>query len=344
MRPLLQVTSQGLFCSVGDFYVDPWRPVHRAVVTHAHSDHARWGCDRYLVAAEGETVFRTRLGQQAHLKCLPYGESLDLNGVKVSLHPAGHILGSAQIRLEYRGEIWVVSGDYKTEPDATCTAFEPVRCHTFVTESTFGLPIYRWPPQREVFRQINAWWQANQAAGKASLLMGYALGKSQRLLAGLNPEIGPIYAHGAVEKLNRAYRATGIDLPETRYVSEAPKQTDWSQALILAPPSAYGTTWTRRFRSLSAGFASGWMQIRGTRRRRSVDRGFVLSDHVDWPSLHATIRATAAERVLVTHGYSAVLVRWLREQGWEAEMLETLYSGETDDEADQSEDTPAEAT
>lgn len=344
MTSLLQVTSQGLYCSAGDFFVDPWRPVERAVVTHAHSDHARWGCDRYLVAAEGETVFRTRLGQQAQLKCLPYGESLDLNGVKVSLHPAGHILGSAQIRLEYRGEVWVVSGDYKTEPDSTCATFDPVTCHTFVTESTFGLPIYRWPSQQRVFEQINHWWRANQAAGKASLLMGYALGKSQRLLAGLDASIGPIYTHGAVEKLNKAYRSAGVMLPETQYVSEAPKNTDWSKAMIIAPPSTYGTPWTRKFRSLSAGFASGWMQIRGTRRRKSVDRGFVLSDHVDWPSLQATIQATQAERILVTHGYSAVVVRWLREHGFDADILETLYAGEGEDAADSTEDSPEETS
>src|SRR5437764_6884491 len=246
MPPLLTPTDDGLYCPPGDFHVDPWKPVPRAVVTHAHSDHARWGCAHYLAAAAGEHVLRARLGPAAHIHPLPYGEPVTIRGVKVSFHPAGHILGSAQVRLEHRGEVWVVSGDYKTEPDATCAPFEPVRCHVFVSESTFGLPIYRWPPQAEVFGEINAWWRANQAAGKATLLFGYALGKAQRLLAGLDPSIGPIFCHGAVEKLNTAYRASGVHLPPTKYAATV-KGVDWSQALVVAPPSAHGTPWARKF-------------------------------------------------------------------------------------------------
>ena len=327
---LLQPTEHGLYCAEGDFHVDPWRPVPRAVITHAHADHACWGCGRYLTSAEGRHVLRVRMGREAVIDAADYGEAIDIRGVRVSLHPAGHILGSSQVRVEHRGEVWVASGDYKVEPDATCTPFEPVRCHTFITESTFGLPIYRWPAQSAVFAEINAWWAANRAAGRASLLYGYALGKAQRLLAGLDPAIGPIWTHGAVEKLNRAYRETGIRLPPTRYAGAAEKGTDWAGAMIVAPPSAHATPWTRRFGSASAGFASGWMSIRGARRRKAVDRGFVLSDHVDWPSLLGAIRATGAERVLVTHGYSAIVVRWLLENGFEAGTLATQYQGEPD--------------
>ena len=231
------------------------------------------------------------------------------------------------------GEIWVVSGDYKTDPDPTATAFEPVPCHTFVTESTFGLPVYRWPPQREVFDDINAWWRANQESGKASLLYGYALGKAQRLLAGLDPGIGPILTHGAVERMTQVYRDAGMLLPPTTYAATLDRRTDWSRAVILAPPSADGSVWTRRFGSHSTGFASGWMLIRGARRRRSLDRGFPLSDHVDWPSLLDAISATGAERVWVTHGFTAPVVRWLGEHGLDAIAVETRFEGDVDDEA-----------
>jgi putative mRNA 3-end processing factor len=331
---LLQLTDAGLYCPAGDFYIDPWRPVTRAVVTHAHADHARRGSSAYLVARAGERVFRTRLGHDAPLQCAEYGEIVSVNGVEVSLHPAGHILGSAQVRVAHQGEVWVVSGDYKTEPDPTCAAFEPVRCHTFVSESTFGLPIYRWPPQAEVFGEINAWWRANQAAGKASILYGYALGKAQRLLAGLDAGIGPIFTHGALVQLTDDYRASGVTLPETRYVGNMERGFDWSQALILAPPSAHGTPWMRKFGLAASGFASGWMRIRGTRRRRAVDRGFVLSDHADWPGLLGAIQATGATRVWATHGYAAVLARWLQEHGYEAAVVQTRFEGEGEAEAE----------
>ncbi|MGV3617157.1 MAG: ligase-associated DNA damage response exonuclease [Fimbriimonas sp.] len=329
-KDLLTMTDRGLYCPDGDFYIDPWRPVDRAVITHAHSDHARWGMGRYLCSAEGERPLRMRVGMDAAIETVEFGEPILINGVNVSLHPAGHILGSSQIRVEHRGQVFVVSGDYKTEGDSTCTAFEPVRCHTFITESTFGLPIYRWSPQGEIFAQIDAWWRQNQAAGKCSVLMGYALGKSQRALAGVDPEIGPIFLHGAVEKMTMAYRGHGVPLPETRTVPEATKGFDWSQALVIAPPSANGTPWMRRFGDHSTAFLSGWMAIRGARRRRAVDRGFVLSDHVDWPSLMTAIGETGAESVWVTHGYSAVVARYLEDQGLDAKVLATAWEGEQD--------------
>jgi putative mRNA 3-end processing factor len=331
---LLEMTPRGLHCPRGDFYIDPWTPVDRAVITHAHGDHARWGSRAYLAAREGERVLRTRLGPEARIRTVGFGEPVEVNGVRISLHPAGHILGSAQVRVEHGGEVWVVSGDYKSEPDPTCTPFEAVRCHSFVTESTFGLPVYRWRPQAEVFEGIAAWWRGNREAGRASVLYGYALGKAQRLLAGLvGREEGPILTHGAVERLNADYRDSGITLPETTYAGAATGRADAAGALIVAPPSVAGGTWLRRFGSFSDAFASGWMRVRGARRRRGVDRGFVLSDHVDWPALLGAVEATGAERVWVTHGYREPLVRLLRQRGLEAEAVASRWEGESDAEA-----------
>ena len=326
---LLESTERGLYCAAGDFYIDPWQGVDRAVITHAHGDHARWGSRHYLASREGTGVLQTRLGAGARIHPAEFGQSLSINGVRVSLHPAGHILGSAQVRVEHGGEIWVVSGDYKTEPDPTCTAFETVRCNTFITESTFGLPIYRWCPQEEVFADIIDWWSANKAVGRTSVIYGYALGKAQRILAGLrNADVGPIYTHGAVERLNADYRAAGIELPSTAHAGSMPRRHDFAGSLIVAPPSAGGSTWLRRFGNMSQAFASGWMQVRGARRRRGMDRGFVLSDHVDWPALLATVSATGAERVIVTHGYREPVVRWLSEQGLDARSMASQWEGE----------------
>jgi putative mRNA 3-end processing factor len=259
---------------------------------------------------------------------MEYGQSRKIGDVTVSFHPAGHVLGSSQIRVEHAGDVWVASGDYKTTADRTCAAFEPVRCNTFITESTFGLPIYRWLPQDQVFEQIDTWWRENQEAGRTSILFAYSLGKAQRLIAGVNAQIGPIFCHGAVQKLNEVYRESGIELPPTLPAVEQPKGYDWSRALIVAPPSCNGTPWMRKFGNVSAAFASGWMRLRGARRRESLDRGFVLSDHADWPGLLGAIEATGAEQVLVTHGYRAPLVKWLEEHGKTARSLETKFEGE----------------
>lgn len=323
---LLQLTESGLYCPAGDFYIDPWKPVERAIITHGHSDHCRWGMERYLTAEPGLQVLRTRLGNDAKIDTVPYGEKLTVNGVKVSLHPAGHLLGSAQVRIE-DGQTWVVTGDYKTEHDPTCAPFELQKCHGFVTESTFGLPIYRWKPDREVFDGIDAWWAANQAEGKCSVLTGYSLGKAQRLLAGVG-QLGPIVVHGAIARMNEAYRWAGVPLPKVQTTHELKRGFDFGQALVVAPPGATATPWIRRFGETSTAFASGWMAIRGIRRRMSIDRGFVLSDHVDWPSLHATIDATGAEDVWVTHGYAPQVVRYLTEHGKNAKVLPTRFTGE----------------
>ncbi len=326
---LVIARPEGLYCPPGDFYIDPWRPVERAVITHGHGDHARNGNRHYLTASPGAGILRSRLGADINLQTLDYGQRLDHGGVTLSLHPAGHVLGSAQVRLEYRGEVWVASGDYKVEPDGTCAPFEPVRCHTFITESTFGLPIYCWEPQQQIFDQINAWWRENIALGKASVLFCYSFGKAQRILHGLDPSLGPILVHGAVEPLNRVYREAGVALPATLHASEMDKHDPrMRQALILAPPSAAGSSWMRRFGDYSDAFASGWMRLRGTRRRRGVDRGFVLSDHADWPGLLWAIEQTGAQRVMVTHGSVAVLVRYLCERGLDAQAFVTEYGDE----------------
>jgi len=335
---VLTMTDAGLYCPAGDFHIDPWRPVERAVVTHAHADHLRWGSKRYLVSRAGEAVTRARLGPESVVQVAEYGHSLALNRAAVSLHPAGHVLGSAQIRVEVQGEVWVVSGDYKTRgDDPTCAPFEPVRCHGFVTESTFGLPIYQWASSPAIFAGVNDWWRANAAAGKASVIYAYSLGKAQRVLAGLDPSIGPIITHGAVERLTAAYRETGVALPATRYcgVAEAngKSKEQYAGCMIVAPPSAEGSPWVRKFSPHSSAVASGWMAIRGTRRRRAVDRGFVLSDHADWNGLQWAIREAGASRVWVTHGYTAVLVRALRERGLDAEVLATKFEGEAGSDA-----------
>lgn len=334
-KDLLRTTEHGLYCEAGDFYIDPWMPVDRAVITHAHGDHARWGSRTYVCSVECERVLRTRLGD-ANIATRQWRESFQVNGVNLSFHPAGHILGSSQIRVQHGGETWVVSGDYKTEPDPTCTPFEPVRCDVFVTESTFGLPIYRWPKESEVFDDIAGWWRRNREAGRASIVFAYALGKAQRLLAGLSRIAeGNFYTHGAVERLNRDYRDTGIALPATTYASSVQKGHDWTGAMIVAPPSAGGSLWMRRFGSSSTAFVSGWMCVRGARRRRSVDRGFVLSDHVDWPALMSTIDATGAKRVMVTHGYRESVVRTLLERGIDAQTLASRWEGEGEEESEE---------
>ncbi len=331
MSDLLQVTKAGLYCELGDFYIDPYVPVNRAIVSHAHSDHARWGCDSYLAASSSERLLRMRMQEDAEFTFLAFGQSIDLGGVRISLHPAGHILGSAQIRLEHRGRVEVVTGDYKLGDDPTCESWQPIQCHRLITESTFGLPVYRWPEQSKTAAQINEWWRAAKQEGKCCVLYGYAIGKSQRLLASLDHSIGPIFTHGAVEKGCQAYRQSGIKLPCTSYVGDVEQGTDFRGAMVIAVPSAHGTAWLRRFGRITTAMASGWMMIRGSRRRRSVDRGFVVSDHVDWPSLLDAVRECGAESIWVTHGYTASVARYLSELGYDAMPIQQHGRGENDE-------------
>jgi len=311
---VIEVRPAGLYCAAGAFYIDPWGEVERAVITHAHSDHARPGSQSYLTTHAGEALLRARVGPEATIQGVEYGERVTMNGVAVSLHPAGHILGSAQVRMEQGGEVWVVSGDYKLEPDPTCAPFEPLRCHTFVTESTFALPIFRWPSAPATADAIQDWWRSSRQAGKTSVLFAYPLGKAQRVLAAL-AAIGPVHTHPSVEAYSRLYREEDIALPANAGVSK--------ESLVVAPPSVMGSSWLKPFGAISTAMVSGWMRIRGTRRRRSLDRGFVLSDHADWPALLRAIDETRAETVWVTHGYRAPLVRWLEERGRRAVMVET---------------------
>ena len=328
---LVSATDTGLACKAGGFHIDPWRPAETALVTHAHADHARPGSQVYYAAAPGVGLLRKRLGADADIRPVEWGERLAFGDTTVSFHPAGHVLGSAQIRIEGEEGVWVVSGDYKRDADPTCAPFEVVPCDTFITEATFALPIYRWKPGRETAAEIHDWWQGNAASGRPSVLFCYALGKAQRVLAELTAFTDRcVYVHGAVDALVGVYREAGVAMLPTERV-DLRRKGDYAGELIVAPPGAAGSTWMRRFRQASTGFCSGWMRIRGQRRRRGYDRGFVLSDHADWPSLLRTIEETGASRVLATHGHTDALVRLLRERGVDAAALETLYEGSGDD-------------
>lgn len=331
--PLVRSTPKGLYCEAGDFYIDPFRSVARAVITHAHSDHARPGSEAYLCASPGMGLIGERVGLEANIEGLAFGEIRRINGVQLSLHPAGHILGSAQVRIEHGGEVWVVSGDYKRQTDRSCESFELGECDTFITECTFGLPVYHWPSVDVVFEEINAWWRSNQQLDLTSVLFAYALGKAQRVLAGVDPAIGPIGIHGAVARFLPYYAREGYLLNPARHVDSKSIAKLKGRGLVIAPSSAQGSTWLRKFGKASTAFASGWMRIRGARRRRALDRGFIVSDHVDWDGLINTIRETRAQNIGVTHGYSSPLVRWLSENGWNAFEVSTDFAGE--EEADE---------
>ncbi len=326
---LVEFTQDGLYCHAAGIYIDPWHPVDKAVITHAHADHARWGHKSYLAHHDSEAILKYRLGQDIHLQTLAYGEEICINQVKLSLHPAGHIIGSAQIRLEHQGEVWVISGDYKLEDDGFCTPFEIVPCHTYVTESTFGMPVYHWKPQDEVLQEMNEWWYQNQQTGKASLISAYSLGKAQRILSNIDLEIGPVFLHGAIYNTHEVLINSGVNLPYCAKFTSGVSTEDIQKSLVIAPPSAGQSTWAKRLKNHSTGVASGWMAVRGMKRRRAADRAFVISDHADWKGLNQAVKASGAERVYVTHGYTSVFSRWLRERGLESYEVETLYEGET---------------
>lgn len=317
-------TSQGLYCPQGNFYVDPMRPVHRALITHAHSDHARSGSQSYLTVSDGLHVLRSRIGKSSSIETLRYGEQLTIDGVTVSFHSAGHVLGSAQVRIEHKGQVCVVSGDYKTKADPTCAPFEPVECHTFITESTFGLPIYRWPDSAVVASELNEWWESNRKNDVTSVVLAYSFGKAQRIMKMLDPTIGPIYVHSTVDKLNKEYIASGVSLPaygslgDLRNTSGLPLLKG---SMIIAPPAAASSGWIKMLGDYRTAFASGWMRIRANRKSDSVDRGFVLSDHADWGELLDTIAQTKAEEVIVAHGYVRPLVKHLQARGIKAKSF-----------------------
>ncbi len=327
MPGLLTFTSKGIYCEQGNFFIDPWKPVDNALITHGHADHSRYGSTTYLTHRDSLPIIQHRLGN-VNIKGVDYNETLIKNGVKVSFHPAGHLLGSAQIRVEHKGEVWVASGDYKTTPDPIAEDFEPVKCHTFITECTFGLPVYNWPDEKQVITAIEEWWKENQVLGKASLLSAYSLGKAQRILALVNEAIGPIYCHGAVSAMNEVFRKSNHLRSSATYLDDSIPKTARSRSLIIAPPSAIGSSWARKLGPISVGTASGWMMLRGSKRRQNVDRGFVFSDHADWAGLNDAIKATEASRIVCTHGYTGVFSQWLNEKGYEALEEKTVFEGE----------------
>lgn len=326
--PLLSFTPKGIHCALADVYIDPWRPVDRAIITHAHSDHARRGSRHYLAHPTTKALMHVRYGQDLSIEGLHAGSAVDIRGVRFSLHPAGHIPGSMQVRVEHRGEVWVVTGDHKRHLDGISQPFEPQRCHTFITECTFGLPIYRWRPPSAVFGEIDAWWRGNAANGICSVLSAYSLGKAQRIMAGVDPSTGPILVHGAVAAMNQVLEAQGLRLPPWKQVTPDTPKEAFRRALVITPGSAIGTSWTQRMRPFSSAMASGWMQLRGWRRRSNIDRGFVLSDHADWDALLQAVNETGAPRVIATHGYTELFSEYLRSTGLDATSESTEFMGE----------------
>lgn len=328
---VIRVGDQGLHVPAADAWIDPWRPVETALITHAHADHARGGSQRYLCSPTCAPLLRARLGDVT-IEKVPWGERRRLGDAWISFHPAGHVLGSAQIRVEADGQVWVCTGDFKADDDPSCEPFEVVPCDVLITEATFALPIYRWEPGATVTEDLVRWWHANRAEGRASLVFGYSLGKAQRLLAHLADHVDePVIVHASVERINRVYRDAGVRLAPTRTVEAVDRATRRAAPLVLAPPGAAGSVWAKGFGPASTAFASGWMRVRGIRRRQGYDRGFVVSDHADWPTLLRVIEATGARRVLATHGRTDVLVRALRARGLDADALGTRYTGESQD-------------
>ncbi|RPE12676.1 ligase-associated DNA damage response exonuclease [Chitinophaga lutea] len=330
MEPVLTFTDNGIYCPAGDFYIDPWKPVPRAVITHAHSDHARWGNDHYLCTKDSVPLLQLRLGKEISAQGLSYGETLRFNNVQVSFHPAGHMIGSAQVKVTVDGQTWVASGDYKTENDGISGAFEPVKCHVFITESTFGLPIYHWKTQQQIMSDIQAWIYKNKQAGKNSVLLAYSLGKAQRLIYNLRGAVERFLVHGAIYNAHETLLQHGWPLPPVELITHDTPKEHFADSLIISPPSAADSAWMRRFAPYSLGVCSGWMQVRGNARRQNADAGFAISDHADWQGLLQTIRHTGAEKVFVTHGFSSVLARYLQENGIAAAEVKTDYGSEED--------------
>lgn len=327
---LIEFTDKGLYCPAGGFYIDPWKPVEKAIITHAHSDHAKWGSKHYLCHHLTKPLLQARLGDNDY-QSVEWNEPLNINGVKVSLHPAGHIIGSSQIRVEYDNEVWVISGDYKTEDDGISGSFEPVPCNVFITESTFGLPVYKWAPQENIYTDVRNWIIANKAGGKTSVLIAYSLGKAQRLLKAIESLEEKIYVHGAVWNMHQALISAGIVLPQVvRITPETTKET-LKKSIVIAPPGAEGSSWMKRMEPYATGVCSGWMQVRGNVRRRNADAGFILSDHADWKGLLSAVKATGAEKVFVTHGFQSTFSRYLNENGIASAEVNTEYGNDDEE-------------
>ncbi len=318
---LLEFRPQGIYCPPADVYIDPSHKVARAVITHGHSDHARKGMGAYLCTDLAEPTMLHRLGPKVRTQTLPYGQQIDVNGVRLSFHPAGHILGSAQVRLEHQGEVAVITGDYKLDDDGLATPYESLACHHFVTETTFAMPLYHWPPQAEVYAAINEWWTHNREIGKVSILMGYSLGKSQRILKHLDPSIGPIYCHQSIEAVNEIVRQQGFDLPPSQAIEENLDREQLRGAMIIAPPGSLRGDWLALLEPFTTGSCSGWSLSRKSSFAPKADHQFVLSDHADWSGLNRAVKESGADQVYVTHGYTEVFQRWLEEQGHQVKVV-----------------------
>lgn len=330
---ILAFRPEGIFCIPGGFYIDPWRPVDLAVITHGHADHARWGMKKYLCHTFTAPILRSRISPDIAVETLNYNQPIYINGVKLSLHPAGHIIGSAQVRLEYKGKVIVISGDYKLQNDGLATPFESVRCHEFITESTFGLPIYHWQSVDQQNEMLRQWVLQNQQKGKTSVFIGYSLGKSQRIMKAMEG-IAPIYVHYSITKLNQAYESVGIQLPEWQPIDLREDVKHVDQNIVILPPALFDSKVIKKIPHISDAICSGWMQIRGARRWRSADAGFAISDHADWNDLLTAIKATEAEKVYVTHGQTAVFAKYLNEIGIQAVELHTEFGNDEENSDD----------
>lgn len=320
----IKFTKKGIYCIPGEFYLDPWYPVDCAVISHGHADHARWGNKHYLCHNDSKAILKHRIGKEISIESLGYNESKNINGVQISFFPAGHIIGSVQIRLEYKGYVIVFSGDYKTQPDFLTTPFEPIKCHEFITESTFGLPIYKWKSEADLQTELQNWVAQNQQNNRTSVFLGYSLGKAQRVMK-LLENVDDIFVHSAIHNLNNAITTSGIDLPKSTLITADFKKTDIQNKIVILPPALLGSKMLKRIPNAATAICSGWMHIRGNRRWKGVDAGFAISDHADWDGLLTAVKATEAEKVYVTHGSQAVFAKHLNEIGIEAHELKTEF-------------------
>ncbi|MBT8232158.1 MAG: ligase-associated DNA damage response exonuclease [Bacteroidia bacterium] len=326
--PLLKLTPNGLYCEKANVYIDPWRKVDKALITHAHSDHARKGMKSYLSHHLSVDILKHRLHKHINIQGIEYEKPIVINGVEITFFPAGHIIGSSQIRLRDKHECWVISGDYNISQDELIESFIPVECDTFVTESTFGLPVFQWEDPSIVFEEINKWWKENQSNNHPSVISAYSLGKAQRVIQNIDHSIGPVLTHPAVENINKIFRNSGVNLKSSMVVSDQ-QQDMLNKSIIICPPGANDSAWLNNIKNHKFAFASGWMALRGTRRRRNAEKGFVLSDHADWNALNKAVALTQAERVFVTHGYTKTFSKWISEKGIESSVLKTLFEGES---------------
>lgn len=331
---IIRFTNKGIYCIPGKFYLDPWYPVENAIISHGHADHAKWGMKHYLCHNDSKAILKHRIGQDISIESLPYIKHVTINGVNVSFHPAGHIIGSAQIRLEYKGKVVVFSGDYKVKDDFLTDAFEPVKCHEFITESTFGLPIYNWQPEEVLKKKMHEWVHKNQSINRTSVFIGYSLGKAQRIM-NMMEGVSELYVHSAIKNLNDAMASSGIKLPETiRWTADMDKKA-LQNKIVIVPPALLGSNMIKKIPNAATAICSGWMQIRGNRRWQAVDAGFPISDHADWNGLISAVKATEAEKVYVTHGSQATFSKYLNEIGIPSEEVKTEYgSGEDDQTSD----------